>query len=130
MLDSEDDEEKKNEDQEDQIVGDDADKNISAANLEKFEILSAIDPEDEFLQSEHSYSLIERLSDNKSSFDVLSNQSSEFSVLSGSKMHSILQNLKAEESMSLASQIVSAAGDDEEKQSLVSMLNSSRFSVV
>ena len=45
-------------------------------------------------------------------------------------MHSILQNLKAEESMSLASQIVSAAGDDEEKQSLVSMLNSSRFSVV
>ena len=50
----------------------------------EFEVLSNIDPEDEFLQSERSFSLIEGVSDMSCDFTVLSNKTSEFSILSGS----------------------------------------------
>ena len=39
-----------------------ADENMQANNTNGFEVLSKIDPEDEFLKSEHSYSLIDKLS--------------------------------------------------------------------
>ena len=39
-----------------------ADENMQANNTNGFEVLSQIDPEDEFLKSEHSYSLIDKLS--------------------------------------------------------------------
>ena len=59
---------------------------MDARDLE-LEILSNIDPNDEFLQSERSFSLIDGLSDGTSDFTVLSNKSSEFSIISGSQIH-------------------------------------------
>ena len=54
-----------------------------------FEVLSNLDPDDEFLQSEQSISLIDSilLSKRESSFSVISSRSSEFSVVSTSKIH-------------------------------------------
>ena len=57
------------------------------------EIFSNIDPEDEFLKSVKSYSLIEGVSLNESEYSVLSAQSSEFSIISGTKLHSVIKKV-------------------------------------
>ena len=98
------------------------------------EVLSSLDPEDEFLQSRKSVSMIESIASQTSdAFSIISSKSSEFSVISNSKIHSIImsvyssQSLPAEErSLELASQISSVSG----KGSAMSMLNSSRFSTI
>ena len=103
---------------------------VGSLETRELEALSQIDPEDEFLKSEKSYSLIEKLSSKNSSFEVLSAYSSEFSILSGSKMHSLITSLKnVDNSMSLASQIDSEPASQIEA-SLVDYLNSSKFSAV
>ena len=64
----------------------------------ELELLSNIDPEDEFLKSHKSYSLIESVSLNdKSSFYILQSQQSQsdYSIVSGSEMHSAIQSLKS-----------------------------------
>lgn len=76
---------------------------IGSLETHELETLSQIDPDDEFLKSENSYSLIEKLSSNQSSFEVLSAHSSEFSILSGTSMHSLIKSIKNEDSISLAS---------------------------
>ena len=63
--------------------------NLDQRDLE-LEILSKIDPNDEFLQSERSFLLIEGVSDAGSDFTVLGNQSSDFSIISGSRIHQVL----------------------------------------
>ena len=100
-----------------------------------FEVLSHIDPEDEFLQSEKSFSLIEKLSMGQSlndeSFDVLSPHSSQFSILEGSKLHGLLKSLRSEQgdqSMSLNN--IESGTDNERNATLSDLLNSSKFSVV
>jgi hypothetical protein len=97
--------------------------------MHDFEVLSQIDPDDEFLRSENSYSLIEKLSmSQQSSFEVLSAHSSEFSILSGTRMHSLLQSIRqTDQSMSLASDIQTL---NDENSSLAGYLNASRFSAV
>ena len=95
-----------------------------------FEVLSQIDPEDEFLKSENSYSLIEKLSSAKeSSFDVLSAHSSEFSILSGTKMHELLKSVRSDQnSVSLASEIQGL--DAQSNASFAGLLNASKYSAV
>jgi len=57
-------------------------------------LFSNIDPDDEFLNSSKSYSLIESVSLNQSSFSLVGSQaSSEYSILSGSKIHSLIQSM-------------------------------------
>ena len=57
------------------------------------ELLSNIDPEDEFLKaSGHSFSLLGS-ENQESSYSVISSQASEFSILSGSKMHSVIKSV-------------------------------------
>ena len=58
----------------------------------ELEILSNIDPNDEFLQSEKSFSLIDGVSVGESDYSILSHRSSEFSIISGSKIHSVLNS--------------------------------------
>ncbi len=56
--------------------------------------MSNLDPEDEFLKSSKSYSIIESVSLNDSSFSILSSQSaSEYSIISGSKIHSMIRSM-------------------------------------
>ena len=69
------------------------DKLVSDRALE-LELLSNIDPEDEFLKSEKSYSLLESISLNESSFSVLSSQTSQFSIIQGTPLHSVIQSLQ------------------------------------
>ena len=64
-------------------------ENLNQRDLE-LEILSNIDPNDEFLQSERSFSLIDGVSDVTSDFSLISKKSSEFSIISGSQMHKVL----------------------------------------
>ena len=64
-------------------------ENLNQRDLE-LEILSNIDPNDEFLQSERSFSLIDGVSDVSSDFSVISKKSSDFSIISGSQMHKVL----------------------------------------
>lgn len=64
-------------------TNDEAFVNLDQRDLE-LEILSNIDPNDEFLQSEKSFSLIDGVSQNEQDFSILSGQSSEFSIISGS----------------------------------------------
>jgi hypothetical protein len=62
------------------------------------ELLSNIDPEDEFLKSQKSYSLIESVSLNdQSSFSILNSQQchSDYTIVSGSDLHSAIQSLKS-----------------------------------
>jgi hypothetical protein len=58
-------------------------------------LLSNIDPEDEFLCSAKSYSLIESVSLNESSFSILQSQAaqSEYSIISGSSVHSVILSM-------------------------------------
>ena len=64
--------------------------------ISSFEVLSQIDPDDEFLKSENGYSLIEKLSSSQqTSFDVLSAHSSEFSIPAGTKIHKMLESIRS-----------------------------------
>ena len=68
---------------------------IESRQLE-LDLLSNIDPEDEFLQSQKSYSLIESISSSHSSFSVLQSQhSSEYTLVSGSSLHSAVVSLNS-----------------------------------
>ena len=97
VSDDDDGEETKQEDEPEINYDADGDKTGSKQVGHGFEVLSQIDPEDEFLKSENSYSLIEKLSSAKeSSFDVLSAHSSEFSILSGTKMHELLKSVRSD----------------------------------
>jgi len=67
----------------------------------ELELLSNIDPDDEFLrQSESSYSLIEKMSVDSSSYSLLEAESSAgYSIIHNSELHDIIK------SFSIASQI-------------------------
>ena len=111
--------------------------NLDQRDLE-LEVLSNIDPNDEFLQSERSFSLIEGVSVNDQDYSLLSDQTSEFSVISGSKIHqaisATLSQLSNNDTLSLDG-AASALNDSKvskslENSALKEYLNASRFSVV
>ena len=105
----------------------------------ELDLLSNIDPNDEFLQSTKSFSLIEGVSLNESEYSILSAQSSEYSVISGSKIHSLLKSVISLKSEGLEESKVgvtisldSLALDPDEKTNSVirDYLHSSRFSEI
>ena len=87
----------------------------------ELELLSNIDPEDEFLNSSKSFQIIESVSLNESSFSIVdaSAQSySDYSIVGGSALHSAVMSL------------VSLRSDMHGNESAGSSLNLSRVSVI
>eukprot|EP00347_Sterkiella_histriomuscorum_P003774 403362997 len=111
---------------------------------DQFEILSSLDPDDEFLQSGRSVSLIDSIiSKTSDSFSIISGQSSEFSIIGNSKLHSIIQSVysvdqsvRSTVSVDLQSQsdntidLAQNMLDISQSGSAVSLLNSSKFSTI
>ena len=94
------------------------------------DVLSALDPEDEFLQDHRSVSLIESIASQASEeFSIISSRQSEFSIIGSSKVHSIIMSVFSEapqeSSLELGSEFSATVGS-----SSALSLSASRFSTI
>ena len=93
-----------------------------------------MDPDDEFLQSSKSVSLIESIvSKTSDSFSVISGQSSsEFSIIGSSKIHSIIMSVYSYQSQAMDQtlQLRSDVSSVSKPDSAIHLDNSSRFSTI
>ncbi|CDW90518.1 lupus brain antigen [Stylonychia lemnae] len=134
-----------NEQEEQKIDGEIQKIDLDSQN-NQFEVLSCLDPDDEFLQSGRSVSLIESLVSKASdSFSVISSHSSAYSLIGKSKIHSLVMSIyseqtsmaveqmrhskvqdRADQTLDLISNISSISGQN----SAISLMNQSRFSAI